>query len=136
MAKSTKSKNNNKLIKRDTEETKKDTLVVNKPIVLDFLFCEVTDYPTTAVQFKKVIDTLHDMSDVEKFQLLHDHKLKNKGTGKNSQHVQNLVKNFPKLKSVDVGTRNGVDGDIRLLYFFDSENTRLAHIVNCFIDDH
>ena len=111
-------------------------LVVRNHYTLDFSTCEVTEHPADRKHFKLIVDTLIDFSDEEKFDSLASHKLSNKGTGKNSEHIQYLVNKYPKLKSVDVGNRGGKEGKWRLLYYIDENNSRIAHIVNCFIDDH
>ncbi len=123
-------------LQKNNDSPKVPHLVVKKHYTLDFTSCEITEHPTDKKHFKLIIDTLKDFAEDGNFDSLASHKLENKGTGKNSEHMQLLVKSYPKLKSVDVGSRNGKDGKWRMLYYIDENNSQIAHIVNCFIDDH
>jgi hypothetical protein len=51
--------------------------------------------------------------------------------------IQAIVKKFSNpIYSLDVGTRNGEDGNFRLLYYKDPDDPEVAYVTHLFIDTH
>ena len=115
--------------------TTTEQLTVKKPPrSLCFQFCCDSDLPESKAQMKKVITALKRFSNDQLLLKSDYHKLENSGECKK---VQTLIKQYKEpIWSIDIGHRNGVDGNYRLIFYHDPENRGIAKVLSIFIDDH
>jgi len=110
-----------------------EQLNVNKPLQLCFEFCDTKHLPNSKNDVGLVIDALKAFSNQQILKSRGHHCLDESGK---SDYVKSLFsKTKEKLESIDVGHRNGRQGDKRLIYYRDSV-TNVAKILTVFCDDH
>ena len=115
------------------------TFTVAQKFHLDFSFCRVENYPKNKADFTAIINLFSKISSSSNSQDLISvghHSLSNKGNGKQSEFISNLLQKYNSIYSLDVYHRGGKNGKWRLFYFVDYDNPQLFHILDCFIDNH
>jgi hypothetical protein len=111
------------------------SLSVAKEQTLSFAECGTDNLPADKGQAKKVLETLIAFSDIRKLNARNPHPLKG---GSANHEVNQIIQRYNNetLMSLDVGHRNGRDGNFRLLYYKDRNNPLIAKVLRLFIDTH
>lgn len=118
---------------------KSKTFTVAQKFHLDFSNCCIGEYPKSKSDFSAIINLLSKMSSSSNFQDFISnghHALSNKGNGKQSTYISNFLQKYKSVYSLDVYHRGSKNGKWRLFYYVDFDDSRLLHILDCFINDH
>jgi hypothetical protein len=100
-------------------------LVVNAVHSVCFEFCDEGYLPSQKQDAKQVIKALKSFLSVEALQSRNPHPLK---SGSQNPKINTIMQTYKDLEliSVDVGHRNGKNGNMRLLYYIDKVNPYIS----------
>jgi hypothetical protein len=117
----------------DSFKAQKPEFSVQKPFSVCFEHCSSHTIPTSKRQIKKVLDALVSFSNKDKHDARNPHPL----DGSKKERLNNIITKYKEtVYSLDVGHRNGEDGNYRLLYYRDPKDQSIAKIIHLFIDTH
>lgn len=121
--------------KKDFSGNKKE-FFVEKKLYLDFTQCTVDNYPKNKVDFKRIIETFAAFGSKNDLKARDDHELDKKDIGNKAERIMPMIREYKKVKSLDVYHRQGKNGKMRLLYSPDPDDSSIVYILDCFIDTH
>lgn len=134
MSSKTKLTVSNSATKKFTVDENKN-LEIDQKLILDFTKCDTKEYPSNRNDFEMIIKTFQAVN-TNNLSSRDDHKLVKKNKGKNAVRITKFINDYKNVHSLDVGHRNGTNGNMRLLYTRDETFSNILHVLDCFIDDH
>ena len=109
---------------------------VDTSIYLDFSECTISGHPHDKRDFKELLSTLSSFQSLKKLNTRNKHELTKKDKGSESDRISSFIDKYTHVWSIDVYQRNSTKGNIRLLYYTDTDDIKIAHVLDCFIDTH